>query len=346
MRPPGEREMIGAFQDAFRGGGRFVPDDAEFFSVGRSRAAVAVDTLVAGTDVPPGMGPRRAARKSVVACASDMAAKGVAPSCGVVSVVLPRGTGRRGVDALARGLAEGAAELGFPLLGGDTNEGSELSITVCLAGRPPRRGPPGRGGAAEGDLVYATGPFGYAAAGLSIIMDGARAPRAFGRRAREAVYRPSCRLGFGVAAAEAGAASSSMDSSDGLSATLAEMSRQSGRVFALDGAPAAAGLGEFAAMNGADYAGLVFDGGEEYEIVFTAPPRMARRVGAIAARTGTPAVRIGSVGAAREGGGVVVKREGGGFSRVPDRGWRHFGRGRRRPPRAPAGRPARRGPPP
>ena len=51
-----------------------------------------VDTLVESTDVPPGMKLEDVARKSIVSCVSDFAAKGVRPIFGIVSSNYPKKT--------------------------------------------------------------------------------------------------------------------------------------------------------------------------------------------------------------------------------------------------------------
>ena len=312
---------------------RGAPDDAEELPAGA--ACWCIDTLSAGSDVPPGMGLRRAARKSVVSCASDLAAKGFAPASGLVSVSLPAGATAAGASALAGGLAGAAGELGFAFAGGDTGEGAELSITVCLAGAAPAaaggrskrsglRGKwPGRGGARAGDILFATGSFGLTQAGLRIIMDGARASGRFARAAAAAVYSPHCRTGFGVAAARM--FTSSMDTSDGLADALDGMSRASGAPFAVGRVPLAAGVERFAAENGLDARRLALWGGEEYEIVFTARPSDRRRIAAAAKRTATPVSEIGVVGGGGPAGAWLEEGEGGGGTLRIAGGWRHFG---------------------
>ena len=329
MRLPGEAEIVRIFRK--RLGVRGAPDDIEALPAGA--ACWCVDTLSAGTDVPPGMGLRRAARKSVVSCASDLAAKGFAPASGIVSVSLPGGTTASGASALAGGLAGAAAELGFAFAGGDTGEGAELSITVCLAGAGRRSGGgrgggwPGRGGARAGDIVFATGAFGLTAAGLRVIAGGARTSGRFARAARSAVYSPRCRARFGAAAARM--FTSSMDTSDGLSAALDGMARSSGLPFAVGGVPLAAGVERFAADNGLDAVRLALGGGEEYEIAFTARPSDRRRIAEAGRATGTPVSELGVVGR-REGGkrdGAAARFESGGKSFRIRGGWRHLGGG-------------------
>ena len=64
-------------------------EDVEMFS-GKQNIIAKTDTLVQSTDIPPKMKLDDAARKSVVACVSDFAAKGVKPQYGIISVNFPK----------------------------------------------------------------------------------------------------------------------------------------------------------------------------------------------------------------------------------------------------------------
>lgn len=311
-----EGDIIGIFRERLGNSG-LAPEDLETFSLGGASLAMNVDTLVESTDMPPGFGLDLAGRKSVVACVSDFAAKGARPRFGAISVTLPRRLSRRDVCLLADGIAAAAKEFGVRIIGGDTNEGEELSLSVFLVGAA--ESVPTRAGAGGGDAVFVTGSFGYAAAGLGIILGGMTCTEPFGSKARDAVFRPGCRLEFGVAARDM--MTSSTDSSDGLSPALHEIARQSGRGITIDRVPSGGDLAEFAESNGTDPLDLVFHGGEEYELVFTARPDSRDRIAGLAARLGVPVSEIGRVtpdSGVRLGTGRHV--------RIPDRGWRHFAR--------------------
>ncbi len=312
----GESDIVKVFRGALGNSGR-APEDVEYFRTGDAMVVAKVDTMVQGTDIPAGMALRDAARKSVVACVSDFAAKGARPRYGMVSLVLPRGISRAEVRQIARGIGHAAGEFGIRFLGGDTNEGEEIAINVCVFG--PARGIVARRGARPGDLIFASGPFGYSAAGLEMLEGGAEAAPGLGRKAARAFARPSPRLDFGIKIRRW--LTSSMDSSDGLSVTLNEMARQSGCKFVICGIPAGGDLAEFASSNGISLERLVFHGGEEYEFVFTVPEGRRGIVRRNARLTGTPALEIGRVA---RGSGVFVET-GGRQRRLRALGWRHFG---------------------
>lgn len=307
--------------EAFRGSlGISAFDDVGVFESGGGMLAVNTDGMSAGTDIPPGTGLDDAGYRSVASCVSDFAAKGVRPECGVISVTVPRDVSPGDVGLLSGGVARAADAFGIRMIGGDTGEGGEISLHVTLFGHADAIVP--RSGARRGDVIYATGSFGYAAAGLRMLLEGTPDAGGFAERAKRAVLRPLPPLDFGVGCR--GIATSSMDSSDGLATCLNEMARQSGTLFSVDARPTSPEVVEYAAREGADIDDLVFYGGGEYETVFTAPRGAGGRLAGLAASAG---VSVRPIGEVRPGSGVIF--EGGGRPyAIEDRGWSHFSRSR------------------
>ena len=310
-----ESDIIMIIQKAL-GNSRFTPKDVELFDIDGIKIAVNVDTLVQSTDMPSKMKIRDAARKSIAACVSDFASKGIKPLYGVVSLNLPKNVSVLQVKHIARGIKEASDEFGIKILGGDTNRGIEFVFHVCIFGKAKKTIE--RGGAEPGDLVFVTGPFGYAAAGLEILMGEKRARSIFRRDAVRSFARPRPRLNFGLKSGKY--FTSSMDSSDGLSATLNEMAAQSRCSFVIDGNPAGKGLDRFAKTNNISAERLIFDGGEEYEFVFTAKERHKSAIQKNALLTDTPVMEIGRV---KSGNGVFLKKDEL-LERIRGMGWRHF----------------------
>lgn len=286
------------------------------------------DMLVGSTDVPAQMKPWQAARKSIVSCASDLAAKGAAPVAAMVSVGLPAGVSKKYVQGLARGFAIASKEFGVRMVGGDTNEAPDLVIDCSMVGvvQGEEGGGggsrmPTRAGARPGDAVVISGRFGYPACGLAVLLGGARrsaAGESFGRRAVRSVLEPRPRQRFGAALARF--FTSSIDSSDGLAASLYELAAQSKvNIHVSYRKASAAGVDAFAQANGLDAHELVFHGGEEYEIVATIPQSRLRAASAAAKRAGVVLCVIGSVERGAAGGKVYCDGR-----PVDDRGYLHF----------------------
>jgi thiamine-monophosphate kinase len=313
MKKLDESEIIKKFQSVF-GEKDFVSEDVESFSVGKTRVIVKVDTLVESTDIPPQMSLKDAARKSIVASVSDFASKGVKPEFGIISFNLPATISEREISEIAQGVKRASHEFGVKILGGDTNQGKELVFHVCLFGSAKKI--PKREGAKPGDLIFASGPFGLTGAGLQILLKKIKANDGFAKAAIKSVLRPSPRLKFGLKARSY--FTSSMDSSDGLSATLNEMARQSKCKFVVENIPFKKGV-EFAKSYKKSFDSLVFHTGEEYEIVFTVPAKYKSKINSIAKTTKTPIIEIGKV---IKGTGVFVQKDK--LVKLKDLGYHHF----------------------
>ena len=314
-----ESTIIKIFQSRL-GNKKFVSEDVETFDIGKIKFVAKVDTLVQSTDIPPKMSLIDAARKSVVACVSDFASKGAKPEVGIISLNLPKSITRTKINEIAQGLRKASKEFQIQFLGGDTNEGKEIVFHVCLFGRATDRGKiVFRRGAKEGDSIFVTGPFGYTAAGLKILLENKKGKRSFVKKSTKTVFRPQPRLEFGLRGSKY--FSSSMDSSDGLSTTLNEMAKQSHQKFIIDKIPIPNDLNIFAKENKLDPLNLIFHGGEEYEFVFTIPKKHRAIIQKISSQLKTPIAEIGHV---TEGRGVFVKKEDKKLFRLKDLGWHHF----------------------
>ncbi|MGI0037506.1 MAG: thiamine-phosphate kinase [Nitrososphaera sp.] len=303
-----EREIISIFAQELG-----ISDLDDVSRVGKN-SVLKCDMLVSSTDVPPQMKPWQIARKSVVSCASDLAAKGARPVAAMVSLGLPAGTARGFIKGLAEGFARASKEFGIKIVGGDTNEAKELVIDCCMLGEIATKMPQ-RSGAKPGDLVVVSGLFGLSAAGLSMLIRRTRATGDFAKRAVDSVLEPTARQKFGVALARF--FSSSIDSSDGLAISLYEIARNSGADIEIDSIPAAAGLEEFANENDLEANDLIFHGGEEYEIVATIPRSRFRQAQVAAKRAKVSLYPIGSV---KKGPGRVYVNK----KWLEDRGYVHF----------------------
>lgn len=308
-----ERQIILLFQKAL-GSKSFVHEDVETFKIGKSLGVLKTDTLVYSTDVPPGMRLEDVARKSIVSCISDFAAKGVRPLYCLVSISIPRTFSSSDILHLAKGFRAASKEFSVKILGGDTNEASEPVISVVMFGISQKI--VRRNGARVGDSIIVTGTFGRTSAGLGIILENKKSNKKFALLAKSAVYHAMPKLGFGIASAKH--FTSAMDSSDGLSTTLVEMSRQSRKRFVITRLPMDSALYEFARMNGDDPVNLVFNGGEEYEIVATVKQKDLSRLKQIAKKNKVSLIEIGHV---QKGSGVFLR---GKKMPIKDLGWRHF----------------------
>ena len=310
-----ESTIIKIFQKNL-GSKKFVSEDVEFFNIGKTKIVVKTDTFVESTDIPPKMKLSDAARKSVIACVSDFTAKGVKPQYGILSVNLPNTISRVKINEISKGFKKACKEYGISILGGDTNEGKEIVFNVCIFGETDYI--VNRKESRKNDLIFVTGPFGYTAAGLGALIDKKKGGKAFIKKAIKSVMNPKPKLGFGLKNKKY--FSSSMDSSDGLSTTLNEMSKQSKKKFVINNIPSKKDLEEHVRLQKQDLKKLVFHGGEEYEFVFTINPKHKQIVLKNAKLLKVPIIEIGHVTSGR---GVFIQENNKNI-RLKDLGWKHF----------------------
>ncbi len=297
-------------------------DDVSAISLSERQVAVLkTDMLVAKTDVPKEMSLFQAARKAIIMNVSDFASKGVQPIAVLVALGLPRGFSEQDVEALAQGLDAGARQYGAYVIGGDTGEASELTISGMLYGVSEKSTLMLRNGAKPDDILAVTGLFGKPAAGLRALLDGYKAPgEVTGERLLESVFLPKARLAEGLALARSGAVSASMDSSDGLAWSLYELGRLSNVGFLINRVPVASEAAAFARANGLEASELALYGGEEYEIVVTVKPQSWDAALAAVEATGGQLIRIGKATSNKQ----ILLEIDGRKQAVEPRGWEHF----------------------
>jgi thiamine-monophosphate kinase len=297
-------------------------DDVSALPLGKGEVAVLkADMLVGKTDIPCGMSLWQATRKAVVMNISDFASKGAEPMAVMVSLGLPAGLGQTDLEALAKGLNAGAREYGAYVVGGDTNQTSDLIVSVHVYGTSKREGLMLRRGAKAGDILAVTGQFGRSAAGLQLLLGkSVKVPEESRKALVDAVCLPHARLREGRALRASGAVSACMDSSDGLAWCLHELATASGVGFVVSQLPVADEARQFAALNELDAATLALHGGEEYELVLTVKPQMWAAAEAAVEAVGGKLLRIGE---ATSNNQVLLCRDGE-KTKIEAQGYEHF----------------------
>ncbi len=238
---------------------------------GRMNIVLKSDMLIESTDVPGIMKPWQIARKSIIACVSDFAAKGIRPYACLISMGIPRRYSKKNIISLATGFTLASKEYKVHILGGDTNESKELTIDCNMMGITtlPDSKIPSRKGAKVGDLIVTSGKFGYTSSGLKIILSHLSAEKKFRTKSTSSVTFPKPQVEFGFELAKY--FSSSIDSSDGLSSSLYELAQKSKVDFLINKIPTPMDLTNFAKLNSINTDDLLFFGGEEYETIATVP---------------------------------------------------------------------------
>jgi thiamine-monophosphate kinase len=164
---------------------------------------------------------------AAIASLSDLAAVGAGPLGLVVSVETPPDMEEAFVREVAEGLEYASRAHGVFILGGDTNVAPAMSLTTCAVGLVPRERVLTRLGASVGDAVFLSG-----LAGTGNALGLARLTGLPDDAFPEEGYRPTAELAMGRLLR--GFASSCMDTSDGVLATLDQMMRVNGTGFVVD----------------------------------------------------------------------------------------------------------------
>ncbi|MDC3254321.1 thiamine-phosphate kinase [Nitrosopumilus sp.] len=310
-----ENKIINIFQTKL-GNKKFVSEDVEIFTLGKTKIIAKTDTMVQSTDIPQRMKLSDAARKSIIACVSDFASKGIKPKYGMISINLPKSISQKQIDNIANGFKKASKEYEISIIGGDTNEGKEIVFNVCIFGNSNKIVT--RKGSHKGDLIFATGPFGYTSVGLDILLNNKKKKNNLIKKSLESVTNPKPRLSYGLKNKKY--FTSSMDSSDGLSTTLNEMSKQSRKKFIINKIPLNIDLEIYLKKQKMNLHSAVFHGGEEYEFIFTIPAKHKKIIIKNAKILKTPIIEIGYV---ELGNGVYLEKNNK-KNILKDLGWKHF----------------------
>jgi len=310
-----ELKIINIFQKKL-GNKKFISEDVEKFTLGNTKIIAKTDTMVQSTDIPNKMELSAAARKSVIACVSDFASKGVKPEYGIISINLPKSISTKEITNIANGFKNACKEYDISIIGGDTNEGKEIVFNVCIFGNSNKIVT--RKGSNKGDLIFTTGPFGYTSVGLDILLNNSKKRGDLIKKSLKSVTSPKPRLNYGLKNKKY--FTSAMDSSDGLSTTLNEMSKQSKKKFVINKIPLNKDLEMYIKKYNLNLNSIVFHGGEEYEFVFTIPSKHKKRIIENSKLLKTPIIEIGYV---TSGKGVHLKKNEE-TTILKDLGWKHF----------------------
>ncbi len=319
-----------------------IGDDCALLRIGAHKElAVTTDLSIdsrhfrLGWHPPESIGHRALARGL-----SDLAAMGALPVAAFLSLGLPRAlasdipefrskTRKRNqkeswIVRFLDGFFALANEFKTPLAGGDLAESPVALVDIVLTGVVARGKPLLRSGARPGDQLYVTGTLGGAAAALARLARWAEA----GNSAKKASIPPPVpaqlerflaphlfpqpRIAQGAWLARNGAATAAIDLSDGLSTDLAHLCAESRAGAEIDAS--ALPMHPGATLEQA------LHGGEDYELLFTAPPsvRIPRRI------AGVPISRIGRIVRARKGKLPIVLVTADGPQPLAPQGWEHF----------------------
>lgn len=239
---------------------------------------------------------------------SDVVACGGYPSHALISLGVPGDATEAELDALYDGLAEAAQHYGFQVLGGNVTGADKLMVDCFMTGLAPAFIP--RGGARVGHVLCVSGTLGDSSAGLELLKAGASGEQQEALVAHH--LRPMARTDLVPLLREA--AGAAIDISDSLASELHHVAAASAVQLAVEREliPVSGELVSFAKSRGEDPRERALYGGEDYQLLFSAPAEAIRM-----RESGGGDLTI--IGEVREGSGVLLSGQ-----PLPNRGWDHL----------------------
>jgi len=263
--------------------------------------AVSSDMLIEGRHFLSTVDPFKLGHKALAVNLSDLAACGAKPLAFTLALAVPQAD-EAWLEGFSRGLFALADAHDCELIGGDTTRGP-LAICITVFGEVPPGKALLRSGAHAGDDLYVSGTLGDARLALEVFRGTRSLPQPAFDAARIRMETPTPRVALGLALR--GVATAAADISDGLVGDLGHILKASRVGACIDTSIAInlianrghlkLGNGQFDAETALE---CVLAGGDDYELVFTAPPSARSRVKAAASQSETSVTRIGVIEAA------------------------------------------------
>ncbi len=268
--------------------------------------------------------------RAAVANLSDIAAMGGIPQALLTGIAIPPNVPRKNLTRLYQGLMKPCQEHGVALIGGDTSTScSGLFLSITVLGKIKRGRSLTRSGAKVADHIYVTGTLGDSSAGLRLLKENLQSRVSHRKRKREVKLmqhhlHPKPRLAVGQQLVRYGLAHAAIDLSDGLSGDLQHLCQASevGAEVWAEHIPISPECRAFVHDHGELPLDLAMSGGEDYELLFTAPGIHRRRIEAISRSCNVPIRCIGQIHSKKFG--VRLKLSDGSSRKVIVTSYNHF----------------------
>lgn len=272
-----------------------IGDDTAVLKLGKERFLLfTADMLIEGVHFKKNASPEAIGRKAISVSLSDIAAMGGEPKFALVSIGLPATISLGKVDRVYSGIIERARKFKVSIVGGDTVRARQLTINTSVIGEVEKNKLVTRSQAKLNDIIFVSGSLG-----------------ASGKRNRHLNFTPPLKEARFLV--DHFQINSMIDLSDGLFSDLDKICKESkvGAVIFEDLIP----LNPQANLNSALYEG------EDFKLLFTVAPDVARKIGRSAVYSFFP---IGSI--RRSSFGLKLVKKGAKLQqvRLADKSFRHF----------------------
>lgn len=299
-------------------------EDAYLYNRDRPYIFVNVDTMLRNSDFLPNQTWSQLGAKLVAITFSDLVAKGASPNTFISSLILEGLMKESELRELVSGIQKTSHKYGAKYLGGDLGSSTEAVLTGVGLGSIKKGNILTRSNAKYRDLVCVTGNFGLTSVGLDyLISPHSRkfdtVPDHLLALGVSLLYEPQPRLTEGILLSEHNIATSSIDSSDGLSVSLHWLSQASRTGIIVHDLPIHPELESYLDSYNTILEATMF-GGEEYELVFTIPPSRLHELEDLFLEKKS---NFSVIGECTESQGIFVSHEGDLIS-LPMKGWDAF----------------------
>jgi thiamine-monophosphate kinase len=295
-----------------------VGDDCAAIPWGRDYLLVTTDMMFQRTHIPAQMTSYQMGWFLVAMNLSDIAAKGGAPLGIVCCFGLPKVTSELFLKQLAKGADACAVGFGTTNVGGDMKETEEITLCGTVFGVVKKDEFMSRIGASPGDVVAVTGTLGKAGAGYYALKR-----QRLQKKLSKALLEPLPRLKEGRLLAQQKSVTSSMDLSDGLSASLYQLQEVNAVGFEIkkNALPLASGLQElFGKNHGIDPYSVALHFGGDYELLVTIRKERFEKTKMILQKHGADLTAIGTVTQKKD----IVLLDNGIKKILKNKGYEHF----------------------
>ena len=293
-----------------------IGDDCAAMDIGDKYLLVTTDMMVTKTHIPKGMGPYDIGWSLVAVNLSDIAAMGGRPLGVVTAIGITKGHPIDFLEQMVDGMNDCALRFGTSIVGGDTKEHEDLILCGTAVGEVDKDKILLRKGARPGDLIVVTGCLGRAGSGFFSLKRGLNL-----KEAENQLKRPWPRIKEGMVLGASGCVTSCMDISDGLSASIFELSRNSGLTHEIDYALIPKASEVCLAFQDAErQKDLVLNFGDDFELLFTMTREREADLAALSEQVGCPLTVIGKVTSGEEN--ILI--DNGRREKLENLGYEHF----------------------
>jgi thiamine-monophosphate kinase len=252
----GEKELV---KYIIANSKEITPDDTAITNLNGINLISTCDMLIQSRHFPQNMSYFEMGFKSVTVNVSDLAAMGAEALGFLLSIAIPKDLELDSFKQIMDGVLSACDYYSIPLIGGDTNEASEIIISGTALGLCDN--PLMKNTYNKDDLIVITGDIGHAALGFNLDSRG----HVYAKKA----LKPIARLKEGILIKDAGATSAT-DITDGLASELYEMKKDGfGFMIYEEMLDISHDFKEIANNLNLDYLDLILHVGEDFELLFT-----------------------------------------------------------------------------